>query len=264
MRSYVVWFGCLIVAAAACGELLGVDEYRTSTSSSSGGGGGTTTTTGVAGNDAGPGGDGGEGGGSGGAGGSGGFGGGGGAGGSSVCDGWSGTYTSPYHCEGYLAIDSAPEVFDFAGKAAFSVELWLRPTTTAAAVNRRSLVDNRDSLRGWSLFIDSQAMLGKVTFERVVNGGPLAVVGIALTIGVPAHVVATYDGAYLRIYIDGQLRNSQGDARPMGHSTDLIHVARSYATSPAAFVGFLDELAIYPHELPLDRVEAHFAAGDAP
>jgi hypothetical protein len=71
------------------------------------------------------------------------------------------------------------------------------------------------------------------------------------------HVVATYDGKTLTLYVDGIATESAPDPRPqLLKRTPLLVGARDKISG--VLVGSVDELAIYDKALPADRVKAHF------
>jgi hypothetical protein len=80
------------------------------------------------------------------------------------------------------------------------------------------------------------------------------------------HVVGTYDGSKLRIYVNGSLESSLAYAGPLAQSTyGGVIGAKGWGSLPSShFQGSLDEVAIYGTALSGPRVKAHYARGTAP
>lgn len=80
------------------------------------------------------------------------------------------------------------------------------------------------------------------------------------------HVVATYDGATIRTYVDG-VEDGSGTADVFTLATTNSYVQlfarHSSGADTALLIGTLDECAIYTTALSAARIAAHFAAGIA-
>lgn len=152
--------------------------------------------------------------------------------------------------------------------ASFTVEAWIRSTGSGI----RSIVD-RDHYgdrRAWQF----RLVNGSLEFLRVSDAtGSISVITASaagsLTDGLPHHVVATYDGTNVRLYIDGVLRQTTamagGILQPASATLLSIGANRSNSDDgPSAFfLGSVDEVALYGAELSAARVAAHYAAGAA-
>lgn len=84
------------------------------------------------------------------------------------------------------------------------------------------------------------------------------------------HVAGTYDGATIRIYINGALERETFHGLPLDHSTQPLVIGRSgqdgepgEANWDAAFHGQLDEVAIYSRALSSAEIAAIYDAGAA-
>lgn len=106
---------------------------------------------------------------------------------------------------------------------------------------------------------------GSVLFELTITtrNEPVGLTSRGkVTIGVPVHLVGTYDGSTLGLYIDGVLDNStvvKGDIfMSFGQSSDIGIGNQVGRTRP--FKGLIDEVAIYDRALPADRIRAHALA----
>jgi hypothetical protein len=156
--------------------------------------------------------------------------------------------------------------FDFAGRAPFSVEVWAQqPTHSGSDTNLGFAVDHQayeggSNRHGWEL----RFSYGNVVAERYagnMNVGPDAVWPSALTPNVYHHVVATYDGTAMVLYIDGVVKGQSSGSGTIPAMVEPWTVGRQQCTCTGDnFIGELDELAIYDKALDMSRVVAHYRA----
>ena len=152
-----------------------------------------------------------------------------------------------------------PEGLDFAGTAAFSLEAWIKPAGTQVQYARLISKDTTDSSgrQGWDVLFDD----GNVQFERWLDGsGSFANAAFPDT-GDFFHLAITYDGAEMRIHMDGAQKGSTGSTKALIDTAKLLTLG-AYNGASNAFIGALDELAIYDHALTLTRIQAHVAAAN--
>lgn len=157
-----------------------------------------------------------------------------------------------------------PPGLDFAGTAAFSVELWAKQT---AYLEYGPTVDHGSypaagGKEGWTLRLGSDSF----GLERWVAGdtaGSIALSPAPLPLGAYHHVVATFDGGAIRLYRDGALVGTPGVSNLSLKSMNGTWAigAQNCACTGEAFIGSLDEVAIYQKVLSVDRIAAHFRAG---
>jgi hypothetical protein len=155
-----------------------------------------------------------------------------------------------------------PPGLDFAGTRAFSLEVWAKPTSYDDQTGYGFVVDHQsyEPREGYALRISRV----DVAFERWAGGstfGSNATDNRTLSLNVWHHVVATFDGANLRLFVDGQPTASNGVPSAMPAMTEPWTVGGpNCECSSNRFVGMLDELALYDHALDAARVRAHFEA----
>jgi hypothetical protein len=146
------------------------------------------------------------------------------------------------------------DVFDFAAKASFSFELWVKPSVVDDQTRR--IVDKSGMGGGYVAVWNTNGLV-------VYRGDPSTNMDIATVpvSGIPidsfTYVVVTFDGSLLKIYRNG----TESDSVPAMASlpdTDLPLLVGE------GFAGTFDELAIYDKALPADRITAHFRAGAGP
>jgi Concanavalin A-like lectin/glucanases superfamily len=80
---------------------------------------------------------------------------------------------------------------------------------------------------------------------------------VALTTGTTYHLVGTYDGTTLRIYVNGADQGSAPHAGAVDDSTFAFLISNSVS----AWDGRLDEIAVYPTALATARVQLHYSQG---
>ena len=76
------------------------------------------------------------------------------------------------------------------------------------------------------------------------------------------HVVGTYDGANVRLYVDGVQVASGSLAGVLEQSLGGMHIG-SWDGASEFFDGTIDEAAVYPSVLSAERIAAHFAVSGA-
>ena len=92
------------------------------------------------------------------------------------------------------------------------------------------------------------------------DGGWNRVVGPAVVLGRWAHLVGTYDGSTVRLYVNGILSASAGGGYTANTGAVLSIGATHYTDTSWAnqFTGALDEVAVYPTALSQGRIQAHY------
>ena len=71
------------------------------------------------------------------------------------------------------------------------------------------------------------------------------------------HVVATYNGSRVRIYLDGVLKQEIAQTLQMRGNNLPLNIGRANNGS-YFFNGWLDEVAVYPTALPAQTILAHY------
>lgn len=177
--------------------------------------------------------------------------------------------STPTTAATFLAADTFSAWASWQNAASITVEAWIK--TSASGI--RAILD-RDTLttanRAWQFRLNA----GKLEFVRVGNAaGSLSAVTATspgtVNNGAAHHVVATYDGTSIRLYIDGALvttTTASGGVRQPTTSTKFgIGVSHAVGGSgvTAQFDGVIDEAAYYGTALSGARILAHYNAGVA-
>ena len=152
------------------------------------------------------------------------------------------------------------DVHDFAGTAPFSVEFWLKKDVASTSdyirlVDKHKTAAPRD---GWVFAIDPGTQ--KILFERWGAGNQDSFASSTATqTGRWYHLVGTYDGTSMRLYIDGALEATRTSSASMGNTTVPLRIARS-ADAASYFDGTIDEVAIYNSALTGGQIQSHYDA----
>lgn len=183
---------------------------------------------------------------------------------------------------GYWAIDESstdggvPTRFDYnpaLNTSVFSVEAWLKPTIDGAGNGQCPLYNRKEDAprTGWVFFqrpstVDGGSGLG--WNFRVYNGVDTSrsidiTGGGGYVIGNWYHVVATYDGAIGRLYVNGVQVASQNVVGSYAPNTDTIQfcVGGYFDGSQNPFTGSIDEVALYTNALSSAQILAHYQNG---
>jgi hypothetical protein len=148
--------------------------------------------------------------------------------------------------------------FAFSGRAPFSIEMWLKPSAIDAthrwAFARQIFETPRN---GYGIYLVEHE---GISLERWIDGSSRST-GAPIEVGRFSHVVASYDGASLRVHVDGALGASLTDARDLLEVDAEACVGATRPTASSAFRGVIDEVAIYDKALDPARIRAHFELG---
>ncbi len=156
--------------------------------------------------------------------------------------------------------------FDFPGVAPFSLEAWVDLTTIDGDYRH---VFIKDSMGGapreeYGIYV-RRADTPTIAFERFVGGKSMTAEYASPSGAAPEltggwhHVVGTYDGSVLHLYLDGAAIAKADDTRSQASKTGAF-LFGSKAPGFGTLLGAIDEVAVYDHALTEARVMAHYAA----
>ncbi len=165
-------------------------------------------------------------------------------------------------------IDMSPT--PFGTPSSFSAEAWVRTAATKTSGGYHFLISNSDSdlNNGFSLVIDSSNrptfVVARENIIGIVTRGT-ATSSVAVEPNTTHHIVGTYDGSRVRVYVDGVERAnvSFGSGPSWGSSRDL-RIGRPISSTSLAqryLQGTIDEPAIYTSALSAATALAHYNAG---
>lgn len=152
----------------------------------------------------------------------------------------------------YLHVPDAGHLA-FAGRAPFSLEAWVHPRAFNDVTRRIFSKEGPDG--GYLLGVRREGLI----FSRYAHGQ-----WSTLATGVDAHrwshVLATYDGTVMSVYIDGWLSASEPSSISLPASAADLSIGAKQSRW-RFYAGGLDELAIYPYAVSAGRALAHSRIG---
>lgn len=153
------------------------------------------------------------------------------------------------------------DVLDFPNAAPFSLEAWVKPASFPT-VNQDGIITKRDYAanngQGYTLRVLSDEPAGRVGVSFVRDEVMSSISGDApLAVNTFTHVVSTFDGSVLRLYVDGTMVSSDTNGVPtlVDNSGELVIGLEG---STEAFHGVIDDVAVYDTALAPLRVAAHY------
>jgi len=168
------------------------------------------------------------------------------------------------------------------GTDSFSLSAWIKPTGAGKGVTTGSgghasgfyPVVAKGCAQAEGGTVDANYMMGVVRsgstnylaadFEAYTNGQNYPVTGtVGFADNVWTHIVATYDGRYWRLYVNGQLDKVQdtgAQRAPRYDSTQYAAIGTTLQTTgwngtySGLFKGYIDEVRIYNHALDAETI----------
>lgn len=144
------------------------------------------------------------------------------------------------------------DAFDYATTLSFSVESWIYPTAVGTPGTIAAKIDASSAANGWWL-----RMAGNdIAFSRALSGTQesAGTAGSVIPLNTWSYVVASYDGATLRIYVNGVLKAAGPSSLSEPNTTIPFTAGARWASALTPkysdfFQGRLDEMAIYDSAL---------------
>lgn len=141
----------------------------------------------------------------------------------------------------------------FGGRAPFSLEAWVRPRGFNGVTRR--IVSKESATSGYLLGVREDGLL----FSRYGEAG-WDTARTSVDASRWSHVVATYDGSALRVYVDGWLSAQTPSAVELPDARSDLSLGAKQSRW-RYYAGGLDEVAIYPYALSDGQVLTHARAG---
>jgi len=152
----------------------------------------------------------------------------------------------------------AGNILDFPGLDPFTIEAWVKwnggTIDYARIFSKETALADRN---GWDLLL-SDTSNPHIIFERWVSGtsDSLSVLK-TLPTNAFAHVVASFDGQNMKLYVDGEDLGSKASTLALPDTASSLKIG-AYTDTSNPFHGSIDEVAIYLKPLPLTRIKAHY------
>jgi len=143
------------------------------------------------------------------------------------------------------------------GGGGWSMEAWVNP----GALSGTQEIIRLGGGDGWFMRLSGNQVGSLWPFPSGVfitpQGGNLSAANVW------AHVAATYDGAFVRHYVNGKIVFSQAETRIFTptYTGNLGLACQDPSTGGEFFLGSLDEIAIYNYALSPGQISAHYTAG---
>ena len=140
-----------------------------------------------------------------------------------------------------------------------TIELWIRKRsdTEFGAYVAKNVEVGGGAGSGWFQLLNSHHD-GRLEFRLTSDGAPALVSTSTLALNTWYYVVATYDGAVAKLYVNGKLDSSLKVTTTAKQTADPLFIGRRVDGLFNDTV--LDEVAIYPVALTADRIAAHWRA----
>jgi hypothetical protein len=151
---------------------------------------------------------------------------------------------------------SSPHVAAFNLGTAFSIECWYYMSSIPNAFVE--LVVKGITESAYFLRLGANAESNRVQGFIVVGGAaePRVISSYVPAAGAWHHVVFTYDGSNLRLYVDGVLDGTTARTGTPDTNANALYVSSTFNPFP----GRIDEVALYATTLSATRIAAHYAA----
>jgi len=154
--------------------------------------------------------------------------------------------------------------------AAITVEGWHTPNVCATGTVKQVLAaygSDASSLSAYNLYHSGSTAINH-TFKFSINiGGALKTATATLpviVVGALYHVVGTYDGVNVRIYVNGILQGTTAATGAISYASVAslgLAMGNDPSNTDANLQGYLNEVAIYAQALSLTRIAYHYRQG---
>lgn len=155
------------------------------------------------------------------------------------------------------SFDDVVTIPDYAGLngETLSVEAWIFPTGQNASYDTVLMKTTNSSWTdGYGLYLSSNSTTGQLHFFVNHFGDHAALANVPLNQW--SHVVGTYDGDAIRLYVNGELAGSTPYAAAINHSETSLRIGSGLGGYP--WHGSLGDVAVYNAVLPAERVADHY------
>jgi hypothetical protein len=170
---------------------------------------------------------------------------------------------------------STDPTFEFGNRADFSLEIWIRPGSNGATykggiIGNYAMEGSGSYNVGYGLYLNwPVGTAGTLTFERHdATSQGFDTVSTSVAADQWSHVVATYDGTEMALYLNGTLAGQTMSTRNLPTAACTVRVGAfsfdfGVTDYPGYFYGSLDEAAVYDRALTAQEIAAHFQAASA-
>lgn len=152
---------------------------------------------------------------------------------------------------------------------AITVAAWCKPAVIVGGATQILVCYGSDAatLAAYNLNHTGSSAVNHTYVFSINIGGALKTATATLPVlvaGTTAHVVGTYDGANVRIFVNGVLRGTTAATGPISYAS-IASLGLAFGNDPSLtdgnLQGTLDEVAIYSQALSATRIAYHFRQG---
>lgn len=162
-----------------------------------------------------------------------------------------GKYGSALNFNGADALVSVANAADLDLTGAFTLEAWVRPGSLSAA---RPVISKGETSKGASGYLLSAKHTANSAGYVASSGSAAEVAGPALPTNAWSHLTLTFDGANLRLYVDGKLAATKtGVAIAVKATSAPLEIGHS--AFGGYFEGRIDEVRIYNETLTEGQIQ---------
>lgn len=154
-------------------------------------------------------------------------------------------------------IDLGSTNYKFLGRTPFSCECWVKPTTAFNGA-KQSFVYRGFAAVTWHFAMEFSLL--KMERFDVSTAKDVVFSNTPLVDGKWQYVVGTYDGRYMRLYVNGVFNGMLASTRAVSDPGETTKAGNS-GTAARPYGGLMDELAIYNYPLSLDQIQSHYSIG---
>jgi hypothetical protein len=141
---------------------------------------------------------------------------------------------------------------------AYTFELWARPERADGVY--RFLISREETVAGKRAGTGVWLSKSGLGFERWSAGQSTSIdYATGLALGAWSYVVASYDGATMRLYVNGVQVGSKATTAPLGEVSAPTVIGAGAAAGGGFFAGDLADVALYPLALARAHVAARYA-----
>lgn len=187
-----------------------------------------------------------------------------------------GTYVGAVtHAKGAIAgDDDRAAVFDgasfvdlgdmlpFVERAPYTLEAWIAPSSsgdTQCAVARNISLGGSGSTDGYAVYTFGSPL--SLSASRYIDGNEQEAAFDGFASGTFTHVVATYDGSAIALYVSGELVATRASIGRIASFSNHLTIGASRGGTTCFMRGAIDEVAVYDKALSSERVRAHHRVG---
>lgn len=118
-------------------------------------------------------------------------------------------------------------------------------------------------ISGYKLYLNQSTLPNSVWVDFTNGTGVITLKTQTFTVfqGVWEHVVATYNGTHISLYVNGTLQNTTPMTGNLVFSTDTLGIGHAVFNNANTFMGIIDEVRIYNKALSADEIKQHYYNG---